>query len=94
MSQASEATGSMAVAVFGGTGVTGLLVLRALLSRGHIVRAFTRSPNKIPTDLAESDNLTVILGELADKEKLREALLGVNAVVNMLGRKLFLLPGF
>jgi NAD(P)-dependent dehydrogenase (short-subunit alcohol dehydrogenase family) len=94
MSQTSEVAESMTVAVFGATGVTGLLVLRALLSRGHTVRALTRSPNKIPADLAQSDSLTVVVGELTDEEKLREVLLGANAVVNMLGRKFFAMSDF
>jgi uncharacterized protein YbjT (DUF2867 family) len=37
----------MKVAVFGGTGPTGQLVLREALAAGHEVVAFARSPAKI-----------------------------------------------
>lgn len=87
MSSSGDSTNSKTVALFGATGVTGLLLLRVLLSRGYRVRAFTRSPGKIPADLSGSERLSVVVGELTDADKLRETVVGTDAVVNMLGRE-------
>lgn len=84
---ADELLAHQTLTIFGGTGVSGLLAIRALLSRGHRIRAFTRSPNKIPEDLRDVEELDIVEGELVDVDKLREVIVGANAVLSFLGRK-------
>lgn len=72
----------MKVTIFGGTGATGLLVIEKALSAGHRVTAFARTPSKISI---QHSNLTVIAGELIDKEKIETAVKGADAVISVLG---------
>jgi putative NADH-flavin reductase len=47
------------ILVLGGTGPTGLLILKKALDREHSVTAYVRSPSKIPEDLKSNPLLTV-----------------------------------
>lgn len=70
----------MKVAVLGGSGRTGRLVVAELLGRGHEVVALVRDP---AADLGPGVTLTV--GGVRDGAALRELVTGVVAVVSALG---------
>jgi uncharacterized protein YbjT (DUF2867 family) len=69
------------ILVLGATGGTGRLVVREALARGHAVTALVRSPDKA----AELGGARVIKGDARDRNVLREALHGQDAVVSALG---------
>jgi putative NADH-flavin reductase len=73
------------VTVFGATGGVGREVIAQALDRGDHVTAYVRNPAKL--DLAHP-NLTVITGELTDREEVRRAVRGADAVVSALGPSL------
>ena len=75
----------MKVIVFGATGGVGREVLAQALDRGDHGTAYVRNPAKL--DLAHP-NLTVISGELTDREEVRRAVRGADAVVSALGPSL------
>jgi len=75
------------VLLLGGTGRTGRRALQQLLDRGISVRAIVRSRGKLPPDITEHPNLTLIeacLPALPDDE-LQRHLGGCAAVVSCLG---------
>jgi len=72
----------MNVTVFGATGQIGRLVVADLLTGGHEVTAYVRSPDK----LGLSDpRLVTVTGELSDKTRILQAVRGSDAVINALG---------
>jgi putative NADH-flavin reductase len=73
------------VTVFGATGGVGREVVTQALDRGDHVTAYVRNLAKL--DLAHP-NLTVITGELTDREEVRRAVRGADAVVSALGPSL------
>ncbi len=72
----------MNVAIFGGTGATGLLVIQNALAAGHQVVAFVRTPSKLSI---KHDNLSIVQGELSDTGKIVSVLRQANAVISVLG---------
>ena len=75
----------MKLTVFGATGGVGREVVAQALDRGNHVTAYVRNPAKL--DLTDP-NLTVITGELTDREEVRRAVRGADAVVSALGPSL------
>jgi putative NADH-flavin reductase len=75
----------MKLTVFGATGGVGREVVTQALDAGHGVRAYVRNPAKL--DLAHP-NLTVITGELTDREAVQRAVRGAEAVISALGPSL------
>lgn len=71
----------MKIAVLGGTGRTGRLVVAELLRRGHDVVALARDP--APAGLPEP--VQVVQGDVRDEAALRTLVQGVDAVVSALG---------
>lgn len=71
----------MKLAVFGGTGASGQLLIRAALAQGQTVAAYARSPAKLPP----AADLTVMQGQLADADRVRQAIDGADAVISLLG---------
>lgn len=67
------------IALFGGSGRTGKLILDQLLARGHHVRLLTRKPLHI------GGNVTEIIGDATNAEDVRRTLDGADAVVSTLG---------
>jgi uncharacterized protein len=67
--------------VFGSTGNTGRHVVRLALERGLRVRAFARSPDKIPAELRSNPNLEVVKGDLSDADAIDRAVAGADYVV-------------
>jgi putative NADH-flavin reductase len=73
------------VTAFGATGGVGREVIAQALDCGYHVTAYVRNPAKL--DLTDP-NLTVITGELTDREAVRRAVRGADAVVSALGPSL------
>ncbi|MEM1054279.1 MAG: NAD-dependent epimerase/dehydratase family protein [Bacteroidota bacterium] len=72
----------MLVLVTGATGYVGSHVLPALRSRGHTVRAMTRSP---APELDAMEGVTTVRGDVTDLASLGGAMKGVEAVVHLVG---------
>ena len=79
----------MKVAVFGGTGPAGKLLVDELLAQRHVVVAYARSPEK----LAPRDGLTVVKGELDDAPAIDGVIARCEAVISLLGPSGKVVPG-
>jgi nucleoside-diphosphate-sugar epimerase len=73
------------VTVFGATGGIGRQVVDQLLAAGHHVTAVIRSPGKLDAD---RDRLTVVVGELSDRDAIDAAIRDADAVISALGPSL------
>jgi nucleoside-diphosphate-sugar epimerase len=73
------------VTVFGASGGIGRRVVDQLLAASHDVAAVVRTPGKFDAD---RDRLTVVVGELSDRDTLRTAISGADAVISALGPSL------
>ena len=71
------------IALFGGTGRTGQLVLDRALANGHRVRALVREPGKLPV---RTDALAVVVGEALDPAAVRQTIAGADAVLSLVGQ--------
>jgi len=74
----------MRVVIFGPTGGTGRRVVERAIAEGHEVTAFVRNPAKIT---ARHSRLRVVVGDAFDPEKVREAVVGNEAVICVLGSR-------
>ncbi|MVN23150.1 NAD(P)-dependent oxidoreductase [Mucilaginibacter arboris] len=72
----------MRITIFGGSGETGLLVIKKALAEGHSVTAFARTPSKIAF---QNEKLTVVKGELDEADKIEAAVKDADAVISVLG---------
>lgn len=72
----------MRLFVIGGTGRTGKELIQQALEHGHQVTAFARSPEKIREKNAL---LSVVEGDIFDRDALARAMQGHDAVASMLG---------
>jgi len=70
------------LALFGGSGLTGKLVLEKVLQQGYEVNALLRNPNKI--DISDS-NLKVIKGDVLNEEDVLKTVEGSDVVLSMFG---------
>ncbi|MDX8385407.1 MAG: NAD(P)-binding oxidoreductase [Gallionella sp.] len=80
----------MTVLVVGASGATGLWLVKDLLNRGATVKAIVRSPERLPIELLQHENLCVIqasLLELSDAE-MAQHVKGCRAVASCLGHNL------
>ncbi|WP_328979447.1 NAD(P)-dependent oxidoreductase [Streptomyces canus] len=75
----------MRITVFGATGGIGRLVVQRLLDDGHQVIALVRTPAKFA--LTHS-HLTVVTGQLSDRQAVEQAVSGGDAVISALGPSL------
>ena len=73
----------MRIAVFGSTGKVGRLLVALALAEGHDVTAFARDPGGLAGLL--SARLTVVRGDLADRDAVERAVTGADAVVSVMG---------
>jgi nucleoside-diphosphate-sugar epimerase len=82
------------ILVLGGTGPTGIALIREALARGHTVVIFARSPSKIPEDISRNPSVIVVPGSLEHEEDIAKAFkhhtpdgghLQIDAVVSALG---------
>jgi putative NADH-flavin reductase len=74
----------MRLAIFGGTGGTGLELTRQALEHGHNVRVLVRNPDRIPL---VNPNMRLVLGNVLDQESVTKTLLGTDAVLSCLGQR-------
>jgi putative NADH-flavin reductase len=74
----------MRLAIFGGTGGTGLELTRQALEHGHNVRVLVRNPNRMPL---VNPNMRMVLGSVLDQESVTKTLLGTDAVLSCLGQR-------
>ena len=72
----------MRIAVFGGTGATGRLLISQALDSGFSVTAYARHPEKLGI---EDNRLRVVKGELSDCAAIDRAVEGSDAVISLLG---------
>lgn len=73
---------AMKVTLFGATGKTGVYILKELLSQSHQVTVLVRNPAKLG-DYASQVN--VVVGDVLDLAKVKQALLDSQAVISALG---------
>lgn len=73
----------MKLVVLGPNGRIGKQVVRRALTEGHRVTAIARTPEKVTT--AHDDNLTVIAGDVFDRESLDAAIASADAVIYAVG---------
>jgi uncharacterized protein len=73
----------MTLTIFGATGMVGLHVVNQALHMGYKVKAFGR--NVYTTDLPDSENLQKVQGALFDKNDVKNAIKGSDAVISVLG---------
>jgi putative NADH-flavin reductase len=75
----------MKLTVFGATGGVGRHVVTGALNRGDHVTAYVRNPTKL--DISHQ-NLTVVAGELTDRDSVAHAVRSADAVISALGPSL------
>ena len=73
------------LALFGSTGDTGGHTLRLALQDGLAVRAYARTPDKIPPELRAHERLEVVQGDFADAAAIQGAIEGADFVISMGG---------
>ena len=73
---------SKLLVVFGSTGQTGIHVVRLALEEGLQVRAFARSPDKIPAETSGNESLEIFQGDLTDMGSIHRAIEGADMVVS------------
>jgi uncharacterized protein YbjT (DUF2867 family) len=73
----------MRITVFGATGGTGRHVVEQALAAGHEVVAVVRDPARLP--VPAHDGLTVVTARLDDRDAVRRAVAGADAVIDALG---------
>jgi putative NADH-flavin reductase len=72
----------MNIAIFGGTGRVGRLLIERALQEGHTVTALARTPDKL-RDLAGS-NLQIVEGNVLNSDAVNQTLQGSEAVISAL----------
>ena len=80
----------MNILIVGARGATGRLLTEELLDRGEFVKVIVRAPEKLPTDIRNHENLSVIQAsvlDLSDAELAQHAK-GCDAVASCLGHNM------
>lgn len=72
----------MKVVIFGANGKTGLLLVEQALAKGNQVVAYVRRPESISI---ENPKLKIIIGNLDENLKMKDAITGADACVSTLG---------
>jgi putative NADH-flavin reductase len=72
----------MKIAVFGGTGRSGMPFVEQALAQGHAVIALVRSPEKMTI---QNDRLQVVKGDITDPAAVAQTIAGADAVVSLIG---------
>ena len=72
----------MKIVIFGATGKTGKLLTEQSLAKGHQVTVYVRNPNAVSI---QNPNLKIVVGNLDEKLKLKDALKGAEACFSTLG---------
>jgi putative NADH-flavin reductase len=76
----------MKIFIVGGTGKTGLELIKQGLDQGHVITALVRNPDKLKND---NPNLVIIKGDVLIPESFEYALKGQDAVLSAYGHKRF-----
>lgn len=71
----------MVITVFGASGKVGRLVVAEAIARGHTVRAFIHHTNTLTDD----PHLTIIQGDIHDKQAVANAIYGSQGIISTLG---------
>ena len=74
----------MKLAIFGGTGKTGVHLLKKALDAGHDVSALARDPGKLTI---QHERLKVVQGDATDADAIEKTIAGSEAVLSMLGQQ-------
>ena len=72
----------MLLAVFGGTGKAGQVLVKTALEKGHTVRVLARNPNKFTYT---HPNLKILSGDATNYEAVNATVISSEAVVSLLG---------
>lgn len=72
----------MKLVIFGSTGSIGSYVVKQALEQGHIVTAFVRNPHKLNV---QHSNLNVFTGDVMNPAAVKEAVIGHEAAICILG---------
>jgi len=72
----------MKIVIFGATGKTGIQLIQQGLEKGHQVTAYVRRENGLNF---EHPNLKIVVGNLSNTEKLKNAITGADACISALG---------
>ena len=72
----------MKIAIFGATGIVGSAITEMALAKGHEVTILTRDAKKVKT---ADDRLTVVEGDVEDRDTVRKVVEGQDAVIQSLG---------
>ncbi len=75
----------MKIAVFGGTGRTGIHVVTKALAEGHEVTALARTPEKMTI---EDEKLSIVQGDVTDRAAVDQTIAGADVVISALAPKL------
>jgi putative NADH-flavin reductase len=73
------------LAVLGGTGRTGVLLIKRALDRGYRVRALVRSPTKASQLLPAHESLQLVEGDISDVHKLTILMANTDALIDVIG---------
>jgi len=74
----------MRLVIFGPTGGTGRRLVERAIAEGHEVTAFVRNPSRMT---ARHRRLKVVVGDAFDPGQVREAVVGNEAVISVLGSR-------
>ena len=80
----------MNIVIFGGTGGTGLELLKQAIARGHEVTALVRDPARV---VMTDTSLRILKGDVLDPNAVRAAVTGTQAALSALGVRLGQPPG-
>jgi putative NADH-flavin reductase len=75
----------MKITVFGSTGPLGIELIKQALDAGYEVVAYARSPEKLHH--LTHEKLEIIEGNLSNRREIERAVIGVDAVISLLGPK-------
>jgi uncharacterized protein YbjT (DUF2867 family) len=74
----------MRLAIFGPTGGTGRRLVERAIAAGHEVIAFVRNPSRMT---ARHERLKIVVGDVFDLGRVREGVVGNEAVISVLGSR-------
>lgn len=77
----------MKLLIIGGTGKTGIQLIKQALEQGHEVTALARNPDKLKII---HHNLSIVKGDVLDASQMQELVKGQDAVLSALGHKKFI----
>jgi len=67
---------SKQITIFGSTGPSGTALALAALNRGFTLVLYLRSPHKLAEQLKQGERVKVVVGNLDEEQKIKEAIQG------------------